>query len=136
MCSSIIFKNLESEPSGEKFVVSPVHVGSFKTREPLKVPKSHKQQIQEGVIHEKTRRPNGGHEYSENAVRVARREADREDLAWAGPDCSGEVKNHRTFYRNWRGSCTVRGFKLRWTSLQVDKGQYLSTGWQAVTWYV
>jgi len=43
----------------------------------------------------------------------------REDLAWAGLDCSGEVKNHWTFYGNWHGSHMVWGFKLRWTSLYI-----------------
>ena len=35
-------------------------------------------------------------------------------------DCLGEVRNHRTFYGNWRGSRAVQGFKLRWTSLYIE----------------
>ena len=45
------------------------------------------------------------------------READQEDFVCTGPYCLGEVRNHRTFYGNWRGSRAVQGFKLRWTSL-------------------
>jgi hypothetical protein len=43
----------------------------------------------------------------------------QKDLVWGGPNCLGEVKNHRTFYGNWHGSYVVWGFKLRWTSLYI-----------------
>ena len=37
----------------------------------------------------------------------------------ARANCLGEVRNHRTFYGNRRGSRAVQGFKLRFTGLYI-----------------
>ena len=63
---------------------------------------------------------NGDHEFSGNAVRIARR------VKLTGKICvcrtvlfRGGQRYHRTFYGNWRGSRAVQGFKLRFTGLYI-----------------